>query len=205
MEKTPIHSDDGASSYRDHTMLPQQRQWGATLLDCLNFPALAFCSLFFPVVPLARQVARARMAPYVMVFVVLLTVTFITSTCGAMQSSWNAEHTTVVSDEDGFHVEADEPYPAWYFVVVGIGAILGMGFCIFRLALRRTLISRYDLEEPFWKTLVVTSFCGPCAIGQQAIHVDVSEFGEVDQDCTLIGEHKHERPVTEVTPVHQLL
>lgn len=57
------------------------------------------------------------------------------------------------------------------------------------LYVRRRLVRKYQLGERASKTLILACCCMPCSIAQQAMHVDLVEYGAVQTDCSLKEEH----------------
>ena len=50
--------------------------------------------------------------------------------------------------------------------------------------LRCTLVRKYKLRERPIVSCLCASFCMPCSLGQQALHIDLAERGYVHQPCS---------------------
>jgi len=81
------------------------------------------------------------------------------------------------------------PYPAWLIIACVINGLLGCGVWAFSVLVRRRLVAKYALNEsPVTSCLQVTC-CGPCTLGQQTMHVDLVEYGEVQKGCSIQEHH----------------
>jgi len=180
-------------------------RWRVGLFQCFEHAPLCMCSVFFQCFPLARQVSRAQLAPYGLAVGALVGVLTLASVCQSMTSAWDQEHRRFVADDAGFRVETDEPPPVWYGLVSALSLLIGVGMCALLVLVRVALVRKYAIKEAPVVSALAALCCPPCAIGQQALQVDLAEYGEVDQDCTLVGEHRKQRPVNEFSPVNPML
>jgi hypothetical protein len=57
------------------------------------------------------------------------------------------------------------------------------------LLVRRRLVAKYAIAEHFVASCALLACCPQCALGQQAMHVDLVEVGAVQADCSCAETH----------------
>lgn len=175
-------------------------KWRAGLFDCIGFRGkdrcagglpLCLCTVCAQPIPISRQVARAKLAKYSTVLVSLLLLTLIAVITGMSEGMWLIQHSEVVTDDEGIvEIRQTEDRPFWVILSSSVESVVSGFLLLFLVALRCTLVRRYHVNEDPIVSCLTATCCTGCSIAQQAMHVDLVEYGEVDQDCSVTGEHR---------------
>jgi Cys-rich protein (TIGR01571 family) len=163
-------------------------KWAVDLCACcvaMPYCVLPFCTTCAPCVPLARAADRAGVLSYRRVFI-------LSGTLVVALMIWpgSREEMVVVTPNDG----GEPAYgvlvrgPDYWPIQVGFYVLVGALFAL-TLVVRRRLVAKYAITEHPLLSCVLLSFCPQCAIGQQAMHVDLVEVGAVQVDCSCSEAH----------------
>mmetsp|Transcript_10211 Transcript_10211/g.30136 ORF Transcript_10211/g.30136 Transcript_10211/m.30136 type:complete len:189 (-) Transcript_10211:474-1040(-) len=163
--------------YSGVPVTPARGKWAVSLFACCAAnPALPVCATCAPCVPLARAAHRARVGPFWLLYI-----------CGTacvvtVHYAFNAEHT---DPRYGRYATWEQSWRYFGLVCLFVG---GCAFWVMATVVRRRLARKYLIREWFIESML-TSLCVPCAVGQQAMHVDLVEYGSVSQDCSCVPDH----------------
>ena len=175
-------------------------KWAVDLCACCvttPYCLLPCCATCAPCVPLARAAGRAGVLPYRRVFAVSLALVVVLM-------AWPSPHADVyaVPEEPVDDAQTDArnatDYERYDYVIVRDRDYwpLQLGFYLVATALfaltlvvRRRLVVKYGIDEHPCVSCALLACCSQCAIGQQAMHVDLVEVGAVQADCSCAEAH----------------
>jgi len=156
-------------------------RWAVDLCRCCGSKCclLPLCVTCVPCFPLARAAARAGVCRYTTVLVVAGVLVLLVSMWPDLEernvyvdevSGANATNST--GGSIGWEEVYAEPVNRTLYVASSIGYwSVAAGFLVLCLIVRRRLVAKYEIDEHPLVSCLLTTCLGPCAIGQQLMHV----------------------------------
>lgn len=179
----------GGRGYEGMPVTAASGQWAVDLCACCvttPYCILPCCTTCAPCVPLARAAGRAGVLPYRRVFLLSLV-------CTVVMLAWPGSHEQIVVVEAADDEEAEDVYVLVrdrFYWPLQIGFYLvAAAFFALTLVVRRRLVAKYAIVEHPLLSFLLLACCPQCALGQQAMHVDLVEVGAVQVDCSFSETH----------------
>lgn len=175
-------------------------QWAFTLCDCwFMFPTLPILSSALHCIGCARMLSRARISAYRDILLITLgfAIFFIAAEVllHAYANGREYEYTIWRGHKRHRHQEEFEVLrlPDWYKPLKHAVEIVALVLWAAGIWVRYMIVNKYAIREPWYHSCAVAACCPPCALGQQLMHVDMVEYGEVQRDCDLGAKHPKEK------------
>lgn len=203
--EAPLYVPPAARQYARVRLPPGS--WAYQICDCWSMcPAVPLFSSVLFCYGYARTLSRAGLFPYRDVllitfayFVIQFSATQILSPYSALRREAEAEGSEFGEEREGEGAHSRHPYelfdsegvaaPGWVFPLKFIVDVLGVIFWGLTVYARIKLVDKYRISEHRCLSCMCVTFCPPCALAQEMMHVDVVEHGSVQQDCRLTAQH----------------